>query len=146
LEKRIAAGLPATDIRALHLADAYLKASAGVLSPKFPEAPQGLPQGGTLSTLFANLVLSQGDYAVESVPAAPPVFYARFCDDIIIAHPDRDICQQAFHRYIDSIHQLGLATHPPQDIKACNTDYWTITRPRARIRSCGPIPLYQKTP
>jgi hypothetical protein len=58
----------------------------------------GIPQGGAVSPLMANLVLSRVDRAVLDVPTGDLPFYARFCDDFLIAHPDRDVCEDALKR------------------------------------------------
>jgi len=131
--RRQSAGAKPIDPHARRLTEAYLQASAAVLSPENTSSPHGLPQGGALSTLFANLVLTQADQAVEEPETDIPAFYARFCDDIIIAHPDRDVCQTALDRYRAVTHALSLPTHEPQDINTCNAAYY-------KVKSKNPFP------
>lgn len=75
------------------------------------QEPLGIPQGGALSPLIANLVLDEVDTAVLSV-GDPDLFYARFCDDMIILHPDRKKCQAAMDRYLEALKALRLPVHP----------------------------------
>lgn len=73
--------------------------------------PLGIPQGGALSPLIANLVLDEADRAVLSAKD-PDLFYARFCDDMILLHPDRKKCQAALTRYLGALKTLRLPAHP----------------------------------
>jgi hypothetical protein len=67
----------------------------------------GVPQGGALSGLIANIVLDVADKEVMQTK----VFYARFCDDMIILHPDKEECELAKKLYIDSLMELNLVPH-----------------------------------
>jgi hypothetical protein len=51
----------------------------------------GIPQGGALSGLIANIILNVADKVVLETGA----FYLRFCDDMIILHPDKSNCERA---------------------------------------------------
>jgi hypothetical protein len=73
----------------------------------------GIPQGGALSPLLANCVLDQADRAVLS-NHDPDLFYARFCDDMIIVHPRQEACQSALKRFCDALEVLKLPIHPVQ--------------------------------
>ncbi len=73
--------------------------------------PLGIPQGGALSPLIANLVMDAADRGVLS-EKDPELFYARFCDDMIILHPDRKKCQAALDRYLGALKTLRLPAHP----------------------------------
>ena len=70
----------------------------------------GVPQGGALSGLIANWVLSEADQAVER--RLKGGFYARFCDDIIIVGADRHQCRLARDRYLKAMKRLRLPVHP----------------------------------
>ena len=74
------------------------------------EVALGIPQGGALSPLIANLVLSYADRAVES-EKDDELFYCRFCDDIIIIHPNRKKCGMAMKRYLEALTELKLPVH-----------------------------------
>lgn len=72
--------------------------------------PLGLPQGGALSPILINLVMDCVDRAV--LDGAPDdLFYARYCDDMIIAHPDKKVCAAAFERYLVKMDALRLPIH-----------------------------------
>lgn len=73
--------------------------------------PLGIPQGGALSPLMANLVLHSADRAVRSMED-PDLLYMRFCDDIIIVHTDRQKCNDALTRYMKTLEMLRLPVHP----------------------------------
>ncbi|MCQ2389459.1 MAG: hypothetical protein MJ138_07075 [Kiritimatiellae bacterium] len=71
----------------------------------------GVPQGGAISMLIANWVLDVADQRVERWGDAN-LFYARFCDDIVIVHPDREKCRAARDRYLRALERLLLPYHP----------------------------------
>lgn len=75
------------------------------------QEPLGIPQGGALSPLIANLVMDEVDRSVLSI-GDPDLFYARFCDDMIILHPDRKKCKAALDRYLEALESLRLPVHP----------------------------------
>lgn len=68
----------------------------------------GVPQGGALSGLIANIYLNNVDQKLEQLD----VFYIRFCDDMIIIGKDFDKCNEAKKLYVDSLNQLKLFPHP----------------------------------
>ena len=74
---------------------------------------RGLPQGGSFSTVLANLVLAAADDAVAKVDDGR-LFYARYCDDVIFVHPDREKCRQALAAYAVALEGLRLPMHPVQ--------------------------------
>ena len=91
---------------------------------------RGLPQGGSFSTVLANLVLHEADDAVLRTQCGN-LFYARYCDDVVIAHPDKSVCRAALEAYKTALAGLELPIHPvetfvyrPADGKA--TDYYAI--------------------
>ena len=71
----------------------------------------GVPQGGAISMLIANWVLDVADRRVERW-GDENLFYARFCDDIVIVHPDREKCRAARDRYLRALERLLLPYHP----------------------------------
>lgn len=71
----------------------------------------GVPQGGAISMLIANWVLDMADRRVGRWGDAN-LFYARFCDDIVIVHPDRRKCRAARDRYLRALERLLLPYHP----------------------------------
>jgi len=67
----------------------------------------GIPQGGALSGLIANIYLNDVDKKLEK----SPVLYIRFCDDMIIIHEDFQTCRVAKKEYVDSLNKLKLFPH-----------------------------------
>ena len=89
--------------------------------------PIGVPQGGALSPLIANLVLDEADRCVIQNTSNPDeyLFFARYCDDMIIIHPDKRKCEQAFKRYISSLQNAKLAIHKPLAIGKYGKEYYS---------------------
>ncbi len=110
---RAEAGSEKLDPAALRVVDAYLDsfcfAEGGAVNPDIqaayldkngtvPDVPKngagklnkrrvGIPQGGALSPLLANVVLHAADVAVmQESDRDSDLFYARFCDDTLIVH------------------------------------------------------------
>jgi hypothetical protein len=87
----------------------------------------GIPQGGALSCLIANLMLDRADQEVmnnELQLEEQNLFYARYCDDMILVHPEQEICESAFNRYLEALKNLKLAIHEPKPVLTYDRDYW----------------------
>ena len=97
------------DARAGKVLEAYL----AVYSSSETER-RGLPQGGALSTVLANLVLRVADAAVQKVDDGR-LFYARFCDDVVFVHPREEGCRRAMDAYAEALRGLELPLHPVED-------------------------------
>lgn len=67
----------------------------------------GVPQGGALSGLIANIYLNQADKEIKKFD----VFYRRFCDDMIILAKDFDTCDKAKDAYENELKKLKLFPH-----------------------------------
>lgn len=67
----------------------------------------GIPQGGALSGLIANIILSVADKRMRK----QNVFYIRFCDDMIVLNPTEKECEKAKHIYIKALKNLKLVPH-----------------------------------
>ena len=95
-----------------HLVKPLEETDVGRFHPgqRLADLPLGIPQGGALSPLIANLVLHSADRAVRSSGDAD-LLYIRFCDDIIIMHPDKEKCREALQRYMDALELLKLPIH-----------------------------------
>jgi hypothetical protein len=79
----------------------------------------GLPQGGALSALLGNLVLDKVDRAAlaSSSNDGRDLFYARYVDDVVIAHPDRGVCQRALDGFLAMAQRLRLQVHEPREMR-----------------------------
>jgi hypothetical protein len=84
-------------------------------NPLAPISDVGIPQGGALSCVIANLVLHSADVAVMSKSDDLEMIYARYCDDMILIHCDREKCQEAFLRYRTAVEGMRLTVHAPVD-------------------------------
>jgi hypothetical protein len=84
----------------------------------------GIPQGGALSTLIANVVMDAADRRILGSEQDQDLFYARFCDDMVIVHPDKAKCQAAMTRYLDAVSQLKLVVHEPRSIARYGEAYY----------------------
>jgi retron-type reverse transcriptase len=67
----------------------------------------GVPQGGALSGLIANIYLNQADIKLSKID----VFYQRFCDDMIIISKDFATCSKAKEVYEKELEKLKLFPH-----------------------------------
>lgn len=72
----------------------------------------GIPQGGALSGLIANVVLDAADKAMLRWP---DLLYTRFCDDMIMIHCDEKVCAEAILEYEKSLKSLKLVPHSVKD-------------------------------
>ncbi|MFB2924302.1 reverse transcriptase domain-containing protein [Aerosakkonema funiforme] len=90
------------------------------------QEPIGIPQGGALSCFIVNLMLDLADRAVisNSEQCDPDLLYLRYCDDIIIVHPDKEKCNKAFERYSEALKSLKLVRHEPEKLTSYGKDFW----------------------
>ena len=119
------------DTRAGKVLEAYL----AVYSHSDSER-RGLPQGGSLSTVLANLVLAAADEAVREMDDGQ-LFYARFCDDVVFIHPDETLCRRAMETYVEALDRLDLQIHPVQPFAYKPADGSTTTY--YSLKSKGPF-------
>ena len=70
----------------------------------------GLPQGGALSPLIANMVLTAADRAVTD-SADGETFYLRFCDDMVLVHSDKSTCENLMREFLAAVAARKLPVH-----------------------------------
>ncbi len=87
----------------------------------FESVELGIPQGGPLSGLIANLVQNKVDEAIVSLKD-PDLLYLRYCDDMIMLHTNLDKLNKAFKLYQQKIHENKLFIHEPIDL---NNSWYT---------------------
>ena len=80
------------------------------------DGPSGIPQGGALSPLLANMVMDGADRIVMGKGDDPELLYLRYCDDMVILHTDRNRCREAMDRYVQAVRDLGCLIHPPERV------------------------------
>jgi hypothetical protein len=82
----------------------------------------GIPQGGALSCLIANMVLHKADQAVlNSRAQREQLLYLRYCDDMILIGDSLKRCTLAFSRYKSTLKKLLLPIHVPEVVKGYST-------------------------
>jgi len=87
----------------------------------------GVPQGGALSGLIANIVLDYADNKVIKTSSSK-IHYVRFCDDMVIIHPSKKECQNACNVYYNSLKKLHLVPHEfSSDLKNTHKSFWSDT-------------------
>ncbi len=84
----------------------------------------GIPQGGPLSPILANLILDSADRAVLEDEEDSDLLYLRYCDDMIILHTDKEKCAKALKRYITAVTSLGFLVHEPKRIARYGADFY----------------------
>jgi hypothetical protein len=90
--------------------------------------PIGVPQGGAISCLIANIVLNQVDSACLPWKASDrkKVNYSRFCDDMIIMSPNEDLLKCCFLRYVRKLTSIKLPVHEPEVFEKYDKRFWEI--------------------
>ena len=102
------AEIGAPDPSALGVVRAYL---ACYCKSEVDGIRRGIPQGGALSPILANIVMARADDAVLAA-VQRNAFYARYCDDMVIASVDEGICRRAMDAYLGALDALDLPPHP----------------------------------
>lgn len=75
----------------------------------------GIPQGGALSGLMANILMHNVDKKMieyESISNSE-LLYKRYCDDMVIIHKDSTRCQELFDVYKSALRENLLEYHDP---------------------------------
>jgi len=104
----------------------------------FPRNQVGIPQGGALSGLIANLVLSSADIALQAAKEQDDL-YIRYCDDMIIVSPDRGRCSAMMDAYIRALVKLKLYPHAPVTVPY-GKNYWKSKSRGPYLWSSGTVP------
>lgn len=89
----------------------------------------GIPQGTALSCVLANIIMAPADAIldahIQAFSSRNESIYLRFCDDIIIASRDKDLCTSMMNAYLSTLHYLRLPFHKPEEV----VQYNSPTRP-----------------
>lgn len=92
---------------------------------KKPYKRKGIPQGGALSGLIANIMMHYVDIAIHQVIEDEDVAYLRFCDDMILVTTDEKKAKEVLEAYSQRLISSRLYPHP---IKSMNIkkmrDFW----------------------
>lgn len=76
----------------------------------------GIPQGGALSGLIANIVMHHVDKIVCRAIADRDVLYCRFCDDMILIGTEYGVVDDIFKTYDRVVRKSYLFPHPNKNI------------------------------
>lgn len=79
-------------------------------------------QGREFERGKGRMVMAQADEAVLR-HSSEKMFYARYCDDMVIAATDESLCRRAMDAYFAALDQLHLPPHPIADF-TYGTDYF----------------------
>ena len=89
----------------------------------------GVPQGGALSCVIANIVLNSVDKVITDLPD-PERFFVRYGDDILLAHTNYDKCKKLIEAYTRSLEEHRLPYHTFKPLAECKNgekttkDFW----------------------
>lgn len=75
-----------------------------------PHLKIGIPQGGALSGLIANIVLNAADKQIRK--QGGDFLYMRYCDDMILIHTNKSKCNKILQIYYNALQSLKLVPHP----------------------------------
>ena len=101
-------------------ADALRKHHADPLQARI-----GVPQGGAISCLIANLVLDLADKRIKTIQQnSPGLEYLRYCDDMVLISPSKAVCRRAYQTYLEALDELKLPYHPAQIVEFYGKDFW----------------------
>ncbi len=86
----------------------------------------GVPQGGAVSGVIANLVMDHADKCVEAerVKLGTSIDYFRYCDDMVLMSPSKKNCQVVFDAYLNKLTDLKLVFHRPEKTYIYDKDHW----------------------
>ena len=83
----------------------------------------GVPQGGAISCLIANIMLNKTDRILND-NSDENTFYCRFCDDMVLMHTNRAKCEALLKRYQTSLKELKLICHEAKGFAEYGKEFW----------------------
>ena len=93
-------------------------------SPRARMPRVGVPQGGALSGLIANIVINRVDEKMVMKLKSTNDLYIRYCDDMLLLSTNRKRCGQLFRLYSREIKSAKLAPHAPAPVEFGTPKYW----------------------
>lgn len=93
-------------------------------SPRSRMPRVGVPQGGALSGLIANIVINRVDEKMVKKLKPSRDLYVRYCDDMLLLSTNRKRCGQLFRLYSKEIKRAKLVPHAPVAVKYGTPQYW----------------------
>ena len=77
----------------------------------------GIPQGGALSGIIVNVVMRMVDKPIVG-STDPDRLFIRYCDDILLMHTDRHLCEEYLETYHKQLINCKLIPHPRKDVSS----------------------------
>jgi hypothetical protein len=98
----------------------------------------GVPQGGAVSGVIANLVMDHADKCVEAKRGEleADIYYFRYCDDMVLMGQSKKHCKTVFDAYLNTLTDLKLAFHRPEKTCIYDKGHWE-NKSKAPYRWCG---------
>ena len=84
----------------------------------------GVPQGGALSGLIANIVINRVDEKIKGELKPRNDLYIRYCDDMLLMSTNRIRCGRLFRLYSKEIKRAKLIPHPATPVEFGTSKYW----------------------
>ena len=92
----------------------------------------GVPQGGALSCIIANVVLDSVDRAAGLDVPHPDKLFVRYGDDILLMHRNRKECERLIESYAEQLRKHKLVSHKFNEIgqfksgSKLTAGYWDV--------------------
>jgi hypothetical protein len=83
----------------------------------------GVPQGGAISCLIANILLTHVDRIVNT-NSDENTFYGRFCDDMVLMHTEIEKCESLLEIYQEALKEVKLISHKPSNFTEYGNEFW----------------------
>jgi len=83
----------------------------------------GVPQGGAISCLIANILLTHVDRVVNA-NSDSNTFYGRFCDDMVLMHTEKEKCESLLEIYQAALKEVKLISHKPLNFAEYGKGFW----------------------
>lgn len=93
-------------------------------SPRSRMPRVGVPQGGALSGLIANIVINRVDEQMVQKMKPNNDLYIRYCDDMLLLSTNRKRCGMLFRLYSKNIKKAQLIPHAPETVSFGTSKYW----------------------
>lgn len=93
-------------------------------SPRALMPRVGVPQGGALSGLIANIVINRVDEKMVEKLKLKNDLYIRYCDDMLLLSTNRKRCNRLFRLYSKEIKRAKLVPHAPVNVEFGTSKYW----------------------
>lgn len=86
----------------------------------------GVPQGGAISCVIANIVLDYADKCIKAKHQElnAQIHYLRYCDDMVLISPNKRHCQTVFAAYLRALDELKLPFHKPESVEQYGKEFW----------------------